>query len=222
LSKLIREIRKSVFYINTGIKAGTGFFIDEQGLAVTCCHVVENASKTIIPEGNAYVLEPNSVHYKPAKFKVKKTERANDLAIIEVEQGPFERLRLDGDFAERIAGEEIAIFGFPFVPYLNHPSLTKGVISAIFTDPQNELDMIQTDAWIYEASSGSPVFLVKNGIVIGYATSSFDPFAEHTRELKRKGIEVRVDFAGRPYKEYTNVCFVVPSKYIQKLMERSA
>jgi len=187
LSELIREIRRSVIYINTVAgKAGTGFFIDEQGLAVTCRHVVENDDGTgLIQSGDAYVLEHNSVHYKTSKFKVKRSDRTYDLAIIKVNGGPFEKLRLDNSFGERIAGEEIAIFGFPFVPYLNHPSLTKGIISAIFTDPRNKVDMIQTDVWIYEASSGSPCILTQAGTVIGYATSSFDPFKEHK---KRRGL----------------------------------
>ena len=216
LSNLIREIRKSIIYINSGLKVGTGFFIDEQGLAVTCHHVLENVDRTgIIQSGVAHVLEPHSIRYKTSKFNVKGTDRTYDIAIIEVEGGPFERLRLDDSFGERIAGEEIAIFGFPFVPYLNHPSLTKGIISAIFTDHRNEVDMIQTDVWIYEASSGSPCFLTKNGTVIGHATSSFDPFAEH---LKRKKIDVQIRFAGKPYEVYTNICFVIPAKYIRKLV----
>jgi len=219
LSDLIKEIRKSIIYINTDLKAGTGFFIDEQGLAVTCRHVVETADKKgTIHRGNAYVLEPDSIHYKPSKFKVTRTNRAYDLAIIDVDGGPFEKLRLDNNFGDRIASEEIALFGFPFVPFLNYPSLTKGIISAIFTDPRNEVDMIQTDVWIYEASSGSPCFLTENGTVIGYATSSFDPFRERLGLLERKGISIEFKVAETPYKLYTNVCFVVPAKYIQKLL----
>ena len=219
LSDLVREIRKSVIYINSGLKVGTGFFIDERGLAVTCRHVLENVDRTgIIKDGLAHVLEPHSIHYKPSKFNVKRTDGTYDIAIIEVEGGPFESLRIDESFDERIAGEEIAIFGFPFVPYLNHPSLTKGIISAIFTDPRNKVDMIQTDVWIYEASSGSPCFLTKNGTVIGYATSSFNPFAEHLRLLKQKGIQVQISFAGKPHEVYTNACFVIPAKYIRKFV----
>jgi len=69
--------------------------------------------------------------------------------------------------------------------------------------------MIQTDAWIYEGSSGSPCFLVKDGTVIGYATSSFDPVAQHNIQIK---------IVGKKYQDRTNVCFVVPSKYILELL----
>lgn len=161
-------------------------------------------------------MEPGTIKSKPRKFNVVRTDRTYDLALIKVNGGPFEKIKIDDNFSKRIAGEEIAIFGFPFVPFLNHPSLTKGIISAIFPDPRNGIHMIQTDAWIYEASSGSPCFLTQNGIVIGYATSSFDPFAE---SQKKKGINVEIRLAGEPYKIYTNVCFVVPVKYIHELLK---
>ena len=213
LNELIKEIRKSVILVTTGSKVGTGFLISEDGLAVTCCHVVETASGGIVPGGIAGILDEKTVGYTLSEFTVKRTERCYDLALIKISGGPFEKLNLDDNFGDRIAGEDIAIFGFPFAPYLRHPSLTKGIISALFTDPRNNVDMIQTDTWIYEASSGSPCFLT-NGIVVGYATSSFDPFAEL---MPQTGFEMK--FGGKPLQDRTNICFVVPSKYILELLK---
>jgi len=187
---------------------------EEDGLAVTCRHVVETASGGLVSEGIAGIPDEKTVGYNPSEFTVKRTERCHDLALIKIAGGPFKKLNLDDDFGDRIAGEEIAIFGFPFAPYLKHPSLTKGIISALFTDPANNVDMIQTDTWIYEASSGSPVFLIDEPKVIGYATSSFDPFAEF---MPQTGFQVK--FGDKPLQDRTNICFVVPSKYILELLK---
>ena len=122
---------------------------------------------------------------------------------------------LINDFGERIAGEEIAVFGFPFGSHLKHPSLTKGIISALFTDPKNNVDMIQTDTWIYESSSGSPIFLIDEPKVIGYATSSLDPFVDIK---KPSGFQV-IGYDGKTLQDRTNICFALPSKYILELLE---
>lgn len=218
LSELIRDIRKSVIGIQTELKFGSGFFVNEEGYAVTCRHVVETINgRGTVHTGIAYVLKPFTVRYIPLKFRVKRTEPMCDLAIIKIDdEQPFEPLRLDDNFGDRIAGEDVALFGFPFLPYLKHPSLTRGIISAVYTNPESGVDMIQTDMWIYDASSGSPCFLTEDGTVIGYATSYFDPFRER---LKKKGIEVEIKFGGEPFRMLTNISFVVPAKYSIKLLQ---
>jgi len=116
LNELIKEIRKSVILVRAGSKVGTGFIIDEQGLAVTCRHVLDTPSGGVVGAGIALVPDKKTVGYNPVPFSVKKTEGFFDLGLIELAGGPFEKLNLDDNYGERIAGEDIAIFGFPFDP----------------------------------------------------------------------------------------------------------
>ena len=95
LNEIIKEVRKSVIFVDTGTKFGTGFLIGEDGLAVTCCHVVETASRGLVSGGIAGVFNERSVGYDLSNFTIKRTERCHDLALIKIDGGPFKKLNID-------------------------------------------------------------------------------------------------------------------------------
>ena len=61
LNEIIKNVRKSVIFVNAGRKFGTGFLISEDGLAVTCSHVVETDSGGFVSGGIAGIPDKKTV-----------------------------------------------------------------------------------------------------------------------------------------------------------------
>jgi len=144
--------------------AGSGFFISEDGLAVTNNHVVEGADKI-------QVLLADSGSRLDAK--VVGRDPATDIALIKVEgKGPFVPLPL-GDSERLRVGEWVMAVGNPL--NMDH-TVTVGVVSAKgrqlgLSDQTSSFEnFIQTDAAINLGNSGGPLVNVR-GEVVGINTA---------------------------------------------------
>jgi S1-C subfamily serine protease len=170
LKELARRSRDSVVLLEVyeiggrQIGAGTGFFIDDHRL-VTNWHVVENAA---LVEAVLATEEKIDVAGLVARDEV------NDLAILEVEGGPFPALALT-DSASVEAGERVVVLGNPLGSFTG--SLSEGIISAVRLDGladrlpgASSAPLLQITAAISPGSSGSPVMDL-DGKVIGVAVS---------------------------------------------------
>ncbi len=137
---------------------GTGFFIDPSGIAVTNNHVVTGASALTV-----YVGGDQSRSYDARVLGV---SECNDLAVIQVEGGPFPYLNWFGDTIE--VGQDLYIAGFPLVePEYN---LVKGIVSKLrkevgtrWAAPEEEL---VSDAGANPGNSGGPI-ITPDGQVLG-------------------------------------------------------
>ncbi|MEW6336437.1 MAG: PDZ domain-containing protein [Acidobacteriota bacterium] len=144
--------------------AGSGFFIDSTGLAMTNNHVIEGADKVWVR------LADDAVRLDA---KVVGRDPATDLALIRVEGGgPFKPLSFGNSDTVRV-GEWVMAAGNPL--NMDH-TITVGVVSAkgrflgLSEEGRSFENFIQTDAAINLGNSGGPLVNLR-GEVIGINTA---------------------------------------------------
>lgn len=163
--EIYEECSGSVFYISTydvdgnAYATGSGFFIDESGIAVTNYHVLENAlsASVSLTNGSSYDIE-GVIDYN----------QDMDYAIIKVAGHGFDTLEI-GDSASVSGGDNIYAIGNPL-------GLTNSISDGIVSNP-NRADingMIQVTAPISSGSSGGALINVY-GEVVGVTTASLMP-----------------------------------------------
>ena len=163
LTELIKQNEKSVFLIqifddkNQIISTGSGFFIENNGVALTNVHVIKDAFKAKIKtvDGKFYdvekIIDYNS-NLDLAKIKIK-----NVLGIV------FPVVKIAEKNSEK--GDNIFVIGNP--DGLEN-TVSSGIISAIRSIP-NYGECYQITAAISPGSSGGALFNMK-GEVIGVTT----------------------------------------------------
>ena len=163
--EISNQCSSSVFYIeiygfNGGkLGSGSGFFISEDGLAITNFHVVANSNylEIMTTDGKIY----NDI-------KIIDYDRENDLALIKVEGGGFSYLDWDSNFNVK-QGQTVYAIGSP-------EGLSNTLSQGIISNPVRELDgttYIQISAPIRGGSSGGAL-INEYGDVIGVTTAGID------------------------------------------------
>ncbi|HTM11976.1 MAG TPA: trypsin-like peptidase domain-containing protein [Bryobacteraceae bacterium] len=144
---------------------GSGFLISPDGRILTNNHVISGSAKIEVrfSDGSRYTA------------KVLVADRADDLAVIQIEpkkKVPFLKL---GDSDALQVGQKVLAIGNPFG---FSGTLTTGVVSSLAREIRNENNtlegLIQTDAAINEGNSGGPL-LDSQGNVIGINTAILAP-----------------------------------------------
>jgi serine protease Do len=140
---------------------GSGFFISEDGYAVTNNHVVEKAETVQVTTDDG----------KTHDAKVIGTDPRTDLALIKVDGGSFPYVKLS-EKTPRI-GDWVLAVGNPFGL---GGTVTAGIVSARGRDIGASAydDFIQIDAPVNKGNSGGPSFDTE-GNVIGVNTAIFSP-----------------------------------------------
>ncbi len=147
---------------------GSGFIIDPSGIAVTNNHVVTGAASLVAYIGGS----------KEAKHvRVIGASECSDLAVIQIEGGPYPYLAFNYDAAK--VGTDVYAAGFP----LGDPefTLTHGIISKAKasgdTDWSAVENVIEHDATIRPGNSGGPLVNNKGQVVgINYASGQAGPY----------------------------------------------
>jgi hypothetical protein len=156
--KKIKKKRKK----NTPISAssGTGFFISSEGHIVSNNHVIDACHTVNINyQGDA----------KPAK--VISRDRANDLALLQVDINPKDIFVISNNDAMLL--EEVYVAGYPFGKSVSSSiKVTKGVVSSLSGLGDN-FSNIQIDAALQPGNSGGPI-INNEGKVIGVAVAKLD------------------------------------------------
>ena len=137
---------------------GTGFYVSD-GTIVTCCHVVEGASKVEIVNSNG-IRETADVIYQ---------DKVSDVAILHV--GGYGKGTLPLADPEGInVMDPIVVVGFPMAATLGTEiSATVGHINAIRRTPTGP--RLQVDAAMNPGNSGGPI-LSGTGEVVGICVAS--------------------------------------------------
>jgi S1-C subfamily serine protease len=144
---------------------GSGFLISPDGRILTNNHVISGSSKIEVrfADGSRYT------------GKVLVADRADDLAMIQIDPKkklPFLKL---GDSDALQVGQKVLAIGNPFG---FSGTLTTGVVSSLGREIRNENStlegLVQTDAAINEGNSGGPL-LDSQGNVIGINTAILAP-----------------------------------------------
>jgi len=175
------NFNNTIVYIETDSGSGTGFVVSEWGHVITCAHVV-NKSK------NFYIKVCNDEGFKIVKADLVNMDEAHDFALLKMQSGTYEYLKLaDQEFKPKM-GEEIAILGFPFGGLVADKiedlslSLTKGYVSSI--QKKNGIKNAYLDISARKGNSGSPVIDTNTGIVIGILCGSIVSGSEnHVEEI---------------------------------------
>ncbi len=194
----IAKIKPSIVVVGTYKKTdspqfvlkGTGFVVGGGNLIATNSHVIPEADS---PEAPALVIQARltdgSHQVRRARLLVRDPE--HDLAIIRVDGPPLPALELKNSDLVR-EGEIVAFTGFPIGGILGFSPVThRGMISAItpIAIPSGNVrqlkeqsirqikrgvfDIFQLDATAYPGNSGSPLFELESGSVIGVMNMVF-------------------------------------------------
>lgn len=160
-------------------QAGSGFFIDNEGLFLTSNHVV--SKETVDSAGTIRIDYSRQIY-----VKIGPNIHNASLAIDENSDKPvvydYAILRVDGAFADHICvadvsqvaqGEPVLAIGYP--SSFDVPIVTSGMISAIISRPshKNALHIMRTfltDALATYGSSGGPLTRSSDGEVVGIVT----------------------------------------------------
>ena len=138
-------------------RTGSGFFICETGIAVTNHHVITGAAEATIATNCGEVHEIIGIY---------DYDRDRDLALIQVDGGPFPYLRL-ADSDKLLTGATVFALGSPLGL---QSTFSRGIVSNARRVLEDDT-FIQTDAPMSHGSSGGAL-IDSFGFVVGVTTAS--------------------------------------------------
>jgi S1-C subfamily serine protease len=154
--EIFRRANPAVLLLSGAEGHGSGFLISDTGIAVTNAHVAKGQSNLTATSGNGQIFNA----------KVEYVDPNCDIALVKVEGSNFSSLPL-ADLSTIHVGSSVIAIGSPSQGFQN--SLTKGIVSAVGTMPNEQGTWIQTDAAINPGNSGGPL-LNASGEVVGITT----------------------------------------------------
>ena len=198
LADTIERVKPSIVVVGTYKKTnspqfvlrGTGFVIGNGNIVATNAHVVPDSTESDAP---ALVIQARNERGEPQvrRARLLQRDRDHDLAIISIEGPALPALKLQNSDSVR-EGQSIAFTGFPIGGALGFSPVThRGIVSSITpialpggnAQQLNEkliqriksgaFNIYQLDATAYPGNSGSPVFDVETGNVIGVINMVF-------------------------------------------------
>jgi S1-C subfamily serine protease len=137
-----------------GQVGGSGVFISPNGYILTCAHVVDFPTISLI---NVELHNGDIVAGKVLKISAK-----DDLALLKVDyfkKVPYTRL---ADPRKLKVGQEVIAVGAPLGLVF---TVTSGIISALYRDVNDAYNVTQSDAAINPGNSGGPLFNLKGELV---------------------------------------------------------
>jgi S1-C subfamily serine protease len=211
LPDVVERIKGSVVAVGTimpkrspkNIFLGTGFVIGDGRLIVTNAHVLPKEIDSKGIERIAVFVRKNK-NVSVLEAKIVATDAIHDIAILQLVSGALPALKIS-DKAVR-EGQSIVFTGYPIGMVLGlYPVTHRGIISAItpvvlpaiksrqinakllrrLRDP---FDVYQLDATAYPGNSGSPVYSVETGNVIGIVNKVFVKESKENMLSKPSGI----------------------------------
>ncbi len=162
------EARQGV--LNRGVGIGTGFFYSEDGRILTNAHV--------LPEDSSGEVRVTLSDGQRISAQILGRDVWGDVAVLQVEGGPFPALELAGDAQLRV-GEPVLAIGSPR-NFRN--TATSGIVSGLDRLIPRTVNtdsgpmaiplrgLIQTDAAVNQGNSGGPL-VTTDGRVIGINTA---------------------------------------------------
>lgn len=191
---------------------GTGFVIGDGNLCATNLHVLapEDGASALMP--GLAVFVPDAGHPAIRAAHVVATDPEHDLALLRFGGVPLPALTLAAD-AEVRPGLAIAFTGFPLGAALGlYPATHAGIVSAVvpIVTPlpsaaqlgaeqirlrRTPYSVYQLDATAYPGNSGSPVYGVADGRVLGVVNSVFVKGRKETAISAPSGITYAIPVA---------------------------
>jgi serine protease Do len=148
---------------------GSGVIFDVNGYIMTNNHIVEGSEK----------IEVTMFDGRKYDGRLVGTDRLSDIAVVKIDGDNLPPAPL-GDSSTLKVGQMAIAIGNPFGFFLQGPTVTVGVISAMHRTIRAEQgvfeNLLQTDAHINPGNSGGPLVNIK-GEVIGINSANI-PFAQ--------------------------------------------
>ena len=226
LPEVIDLIRPSVVAVGTVMPLrrpsaqfmGTGFVIGNGRFVISNHHVIPDLIDITKKETLA-VFSGRGENAKAHPAKIIKADPDHDLVLLEISNGSLPTMTLAPKTMIR-EGEAVAFTGFPIGMVLGlYPITHRGIISSItpivipsnnsksLTAKQiqrmrNRFEVYQLDGTAYPGNSGSPVYDMQSGKVIGVLNSVF------VKESKETLLE-------RP----SGISYAIPVKYVHDMLK---
>jgi len=142
------------------IGSGSGFYINNQGYALTNNHVIDICRQSVaIIDG------------KENLFRVIATDKTNDVAVLKTDHKSRNYIKINEDGAK--LGENVIAVGYPLAGRLSDSvKITRGIVSSL-SGLDNNIGQIQIDAALQPGNSGGPV-LNEKGDLIGIASAGLN------------------------------------------------
>jgi len=212
LPATVKKIKPSIVGVGTfmparsprGVFLGTGFVVGNGQLVVTNAHVVNKLLDYERMEQWAIFIS-NGNNPKAAIVERIALDEEHDIAILKLKKGALPALTL-GNISSAREGELYAFTGYPIGMVLGlYPVTHRGIISAIspvaipmFNSTklnkklirrlQKPYNVFQLDATAYPGNSGSPLYSVETGEVIGVINKVFVKESKENVLSKPSGI----------------------------------
>lgn len=199
---------------------GTGFVVGDGLLVATNAHVLPSNLDASRSEVLAIARSEDGGRINVRSAVSVAADPVHDLALLRLTGGgPLPALHVDDGTVVR-EGQPIGFSGFPLGAALGmRPVTHRGIVSAITpigTPPAHAkdlspdlirrlgrgFDVLQLDATAYPGNSGSPLFDVETGVVLGVINMVFVKGAKETALTQPSGIT-----------------YAIPAKYLRDLME---
>jgi serine protease Do len=231
LPDLIEKVSPSVVGVGTSypprqpnvkgdrvVYLATGFVVADGRHIVTNAHVTDLKLDSDNNQSLA-VFTGRGVNATAHPALVVRRDEEHDLVLLEIQGSKLPALRLGNSDTVR-EGQDIAFTGYPLGMALGlYPVTHRGMISAItpaaqpsaHSDKLNSVkikrmrsgfDAFQLDATAYPGNSGSPVFELNSGLVIGVVNSVVVKETKETMLTSPSGIT-----------------YAIPAKYIKTLLD---
>lgn len=159
LKNNLKSVLDSVVTVRSPSGHGSGFFISDNGYALTNYHVVGESKEATVKLSAGIEL--------PAEIIRK--DKIRDIALIKVALSKSMPLPLELNNINQL--DEVIAIGSPINENLQG-SITKGVVSAFRVDEKSKQNLIQSDVTIQPGSSGGPL-LNSTGNVVGVAVAGY-------------------------------------------------
>ena len=227
LPETLLKIKPSVVGVGTFLPSrsprsvflGTGFVVGNGKLVVTNAHVVAKSLDTERLEQWAIFVTINNTPKRAIVDRIA-IDKEHDIAILKLRQGILPALTL-GEVRNVREGELYAFTGYPIGMVLGlYPVTHQGVVSAIspvaipvvnssklsaklINRLHAPYDVYQLDATAYPGNSGSPLYEVGSGQVIGVINKVF---VKDTKE----------NVLSKP----SGITYAIPIEHVKKLLAR--
>jgi S1-C subfamily serine protease len=144
--------------------AGSGIFVNGDGMVLTNAHVA-GACKTVLVKAYNAQIVPGVLEAVDPK---------NDLALVRTHQGYGAPAVFRPQNHPARLGESIGVIGYPLAGVLsNEPKATFGQVNSV-AGMNNDYTLLQISAPVQPGNSGGPVY-DENGLVLGIVVSTASP-----------------------------------------------